>query len=465
MNSILAILGAAAIAAGGGDAVPAIPYQQFKLPNGLNVILSEDHTAPVVGVDILYNVGSKDEKPGRTGFAHLYEHLMFQGTEHLPKGEADRLIEAAGGSANGATSTDRTEYWEQVPANALEQMLFVESDRMGYLLPTLDQTKLDNQREVVRNERRQNYEMQPYGTAWKVLLENLWDPDFPYHWEPIGSHEDLQAATLEDVREFFRRWYGPGNASLAIAGDLDPVKTRALVEKWFGGIPSSATPVHAAPVPKPLTAEKRVTMEDDVQLPRVYIGWQSPKDYGPDDAALDILGDILSSGKSSRLTKRLVMDERTAQSVMAGQQSEALAGIFLVMATPKPGVTLGTLQKAIDEEIDRISREPPTAEEVQRAKNKIESQVIFSLEPVGGFSGRASHLNAYYWETGDPGYLPKDLERYRAVTPEDVRSAASRWLRADRRVVLSVVPRGAGAASPQPTPPARVKVAPKPEAK
>ncbi|HVO20626.1 MAG TPA: pitrilysin family protein [Anaeromyxobacter sp.] len=441
MNSILAILGAAALAASGADAVPTIPYQQFKLPNGLNVILSEDHTAPVVGVDMLYNVGSKDERPGRTGFAHLFEHLMFQGTEHLPKGEADRLIEAAGGSSNGATSPDRTEYWEQVPSNALEQMLFIQSERMGYLLPTLDQAKLDNQREVVRNERRQNYEMQPYGLAWKALGENLWDPDFPYHWQPIGSHEDLQAANLEDVQGFFRRWYGPANASLAIVGDIDPARTRALVERWFGAIPASAAPEHAAPTPRPLAAEKRVTMEDDVQLPKLYLAWQSPKDYAPDDAALDILGDILASGKSSRLVKRLVMEERTAQGVMAAQQSEALAGSFLVVATPKPGVTLEALLRSVDEELARVAREPPSAEEVQRAKNKIESQVIFGLEPVGGFGGRANHLNSYYWETGDPGYLAKDLERYRAVTPEDVRAAAARWLRPDRRVVLSVVPR------------------------
>jgi len=468
MNHILAILGAAALAAGGPSDAPAIPFEEFKLPNGLNVILSEDHTAPVVGIDMLYNVGSKDEKPGRTGFAHLFEHLMFEGSEHMPKGEADRLIEAAGGTSNGATSPDRTEYWEQVPANALEQMLFIQSDRMGYLLPTLDQAKLDNQREVVRNERRQNYEMQPYGSAWKVLLENLWAPDFPYHWEPIGSHEDLQAATLDDVREFFKSWYGPVDASLAIVGDIDPARTRALVTKWFADIPASPPPSRQTPEPVPLAAEKRVTLEDDVQLPRLYLAWQSPREYAPDDAALDILGDILSSGKSSRLVKRLVMDDRSAQTVMAGQESQALAGMFVVVATPKPGVTLAALETAVDAEIARISREPPTDEEVKRAKNRIESQVVFALEPVGGFGGRANHLNSYYWETGDPGYLAKDLARYRAVTPADVRAVAARWLVADRRVVLSVVPRGAGkegaAGKPSKKAPARPAAAPKPEA-
>ncbi len=440
-GAVLAAAPAPAAAPAAGAPVPSIPFERFQLPNGLNVILSVDHTAPLVGVDMLYDVGSKDEKPGRTGFAHLFEHLMFQGTVNLPKGEADRLIEAAGGSSNGATSADRTEYWEQVPSNALEQMLFLQAERMGRLLPTLDQAKLDNQREVVRNERRESYEMKPYGMAWKILLENLWNPEFPYHWQTIGSHEDLQAASLADVREFFQRWYGPGNASLAIVGDIDPVKTRALVEKHFGWIPREDPPPRARPVPVPLAAEKKVVSEDDVQLPRLYLAWQSPRAYAQGDAALDVLGDVLSQGKSSRLVRRLVMDERIAQSVMAGQQSQDLAGMFLVMASPKPGVDPERIRKAVDEEIARIAKDGPTEEELQRAKNRIESQVIFGLEPVGGFGGRASHLNTYYWETGDPGYLGKDLARYRELTTADVRDAAARWLAHDRRVALTIVPR------------------------
>jgi zinc protease len=453
MNAFVALAAAAVLAA---QAAPSIPYEQFRLPNGLNVILSVDRTAPVVGVDVQYDVGSKDERPGRTGFAHLFEHLMFQGTENLPKGEADRLIEGAGGTANGSTSPDRTEYWEQVPSNALEQVLFIQSERMGHLLSTLDQAKLDNQREVVRNERRQSYEMQPYGMAWKVILENLWNPDFPYHWQPIGSHEDLQAATLDDVRAFFQAWYGPGNASLAIAGDIDPARTRGLVERWFGGIPPGKPPPRGVPAPQPLDGERRVTLPDDVQLPRLYLAWQTPKDLADGDAALGLVGDVLSSGKSSRLYKRLVMDERIAQSVRAGQQGQSLAGMFVVVATPKPGVSLERLQKAVDEEIVRLAKEPPTAEEVQRAKNRIESGVVFGLEPVGGFGGRAAHLNDYYWDTGDPGYLAKDLARYDALTPEDLRAAAARWLANDRRVALSVVPR---AAAPVP-PPASEAAAP-----
>jgi zinc protease len=449
MHTLPALLLGASLAAA-PQAVPSIPYQQFKLPNGLHVILSEDHTAPLVGVEVLYDVGSKDEKPGRTGFAHLFEHLMFQGTVNLPKGESDRLIEAAGGSSNGSTSTDRTQYWEQVPANALEQMLFIQAERMGFLLPTLDQAKLDNQREVVRNERRENYEMKPYGTAWKVLLENLWNPEFPYHWQTIGSHEDLQAASLLDVREFFQRWYGPGNASLAVVGDIDPVKTRALVEKYFGGIPRADPPSRATPLPVPLSGEKRVSIEDQVQLPRLYLAWQTPREYADGDAALEVLGDVLATGKSSRLTRRLVMEERIAQSVMAGNQSQALAGMFMVVATPKPGVKIAQIQKVVDEEIARIARDGPTTEELQRAKNRIESQVIFGLEPVGGFGGRASHLNSYYWETGDPGFLGKDLERFRSLTADDVRAAAARYLATDRRVALTVVPKALDIRPPAP---------------
>ena len=447
MNALVVVLAVITLTSAPG-APPAIPYEQFRLPSGLNVILSVDRTAPIVGVDVQYDVGSKDERPGRTGFAHLFEHLMFQGTDNLPKGEADRMIEGAGGTSNGATSQDRTQYWEQVPSNALEQMLFVQSERMGHILATLDQAKLDNQREVVRNERRQSYEMQPYGMAWKVLFEHLWNPEFPYHWQPIGSHEDLQAATLEDVRQFLRKWYGPGNASLAIAGDIDPARTRAMVERWFGDIPAGAPPPRSVPSPKPLDGERRVTLPDDVQLPRLYLAWQTPEDLTEGDAALGLVGDVLSAGKSSRLHKRLVMDERIAQSVMAGQQGQSLAGMFVVVATPKPGVGLERLQKAIDEEIARLAKEPPTAEELQRAKNRIESGVVFGLEPVGGFGGRAAHLNEYYWDVGDPGYLAKDLARYYARTPEDLRAAAARWLAHDRRVALSVVPRAAAPAPP-----------------
>ena len=446
---VLAVASIAALTAQAPEKIPEVGFDQFKLPNGLNVILSEDHTAPIVGVDVHYDVGSKDEKPGRTGFAHLFEHLMFQGSENLPKGDWERLIENVGGTANGATAQDQTVYWEQVPSNALEQALFIESDSMGWLLPTLDQAKLDNQREVVRNERRQNYEMQPYGTSYEALLANLWDPDFPYHWLPIGSHEDLVQATLEDVRDFFKRWYGPKNASVAIAGDFDPKEARRLVEKWFGSIPASGPPEHANPAPKPLAQEKRVTIEDNVELPRLYVAWQSPKLFDEGDAALDMLSSVLSSGKSARLVRRLVIDEQIAQGVSAGQDSQKLASSFLIVATPKPGVPVERLLAEIDEEVAKLQKEPPTQGELDRAVNKALSGTIFGLEPVGGFGGRAATLNRYYFTAGDPGYLPKDVGRYPNLKPEDLRDAAAKYLKKDARIVLTVMPKK-GAAGSQP---------------
>jgi zinc protease len=436
-----------AIAAAAPARTPDIPFERFRLENGLHVILSEDHTAPIVAVDVRYDVGSKDERPGRTGFAHLFEHLMFQGSLHLPKGTADQLIEAAGGSANGSTSQDVTTYWQQVPKNALEQALFIEADRMGFLLPVIDQEKLENQRDVVKNERRQNYEMQPYGEAMKELLAAVWDPEFPYHWLPIGTHEDLTAATLEDVKDFFRHWYGPNNATLAIVGDIDPKETRALVEKYFGRIAPSDVPQRNPPAPKPLRGEKRVVLEDDVQLPRIYVAWQSPKAFAPGDAALDMAASILSDGKSARLVKRMVMDEQIAQSVIAGQSSLKLASQFFVVATPKPGQSPERLLAEIDEELARLAEHPPSEDELQRAKNKVESSMIFGLEPVGGFGGRAGALNGYYLLTGDPGYFAKDLQRYRDVTPQHVRDAVATHLRKDARVVLTVVPKKRAASS------------------
>ncbi len=436
---------------GRSSETPDIPYEMFRLENGLTVIVHEDRTNPIVGVHVQYDVGAKDEKPGRTGFAHLFEHLMFQGSEHMPKGTADRLIEAAGGDTNGSTSQDTTQYWAQAPSNALEQMLWIESDRMGFLLPTLTQDKLDNQRDVVRNERRQSYEMRPYGLSYEKILANLWNADFPYHWMPIGSHEDLMAASIEDVRDFFKRFYGPENAVLAIAGDVETPKVRALVEKWFGSLPGKPAPVHQKPEPVPLREERRVTMEDRVQLPRLYVAWQTPKVFASGDAELDLAGQILSDGKSARLVKRLVMDERIAQDVSAGQSSQALGSMFLVVATPKPGISLERLEKEIDEELARLAAAPPTPEELERAKNKIEAGAIFGLEPVGGFGGRAATLAGYYLRTGNPGYLAEDLARYRTAKGEDVSAAIRTWLRKDRRVVLTVVPR-AGAPATSPTP-------------
>lgn len=314
-------------------------------------------------------------------------------------------------------------------------------------MPTLDEAKLDNQREVVLNERRQSYEMQPYGNAYLTLVDRLWNPEFPYHWLPIGAAEDVRAATLDEVREFFRRWYGPNNASLAIAGDFDPREAKDLVQKWFGAIPPSpaengpSRPVHALPSPRPLTTETKVTLEDEVELPRLYLAWPTPREYGPGDAALDLVAAILTDGKSARLVKRLVMEERVAQGVSANQASQRLASMFVVTASPKPDQGLEQLLLEIDEEIARLAKEPPTAAELERAVNKAEAAAIFGLEPVGGFSGRAATLNHYYFETGDPGFFPRDVGRYRKLSPEDIRSAAATFLKPGARVVLNIMPK------------------------
>jgi zinc protease len=446
--AFLALGAAGAPAAESAEGLPHLAFEMFRLPNGLTVIVHQDRTTPLVGVHVEYDVGSKDERPGRTGFAHLFEHLMFQGTAHLPKGEAFRLVEAAGGEGNGSTAPDQTVYWEQAPSNALEQLMYIESDRMGWLLPTLTQDKLDNQREVVLNERRQSYEMRPYGLVFDKLQAALWDPEFPYHWLTIGVPADIEAANLEDVRAFFARWYGPENAVLAVAGDVDVAEVHRLAEKYFGPIAGKPRPVRSYPAPHPLTEEKRLVLEDRVQLPRLYLAWQTPKVFAAGDAALDLVAAILGDGKSARLVNRLQMSERIVQSVSASQMSQTLASTFVVVATPKPGVGLDRLKREIDEELARLAAEPPTAAELERAKNKFEAGAVFGLEPVGGFGGRAASLAGYYVRTGDPGYLQEDLARYRAVTPADVSSAARIWLGKDARVAVEVHPSADGGGGP-----------------
>ncbi len=447
--SFLAVLALPAALAAQGMRLN-VPYTRFVLPNGLNVILHEDHSTPTVSVNVWYNVGSGREKPGRTGFAHLFEHIMFEGSGHVPEGKFDQWLEAAGGDNNGSTNTDRTNYWENVPSNALELALFVESDRMGYLLDAMSPAKVDGQRDVVKNERRQSYENRPYGMAWIAISENMYAPDHPYHWPTIGSMEDLSAASYEDVVEFFKRYYAPNNASLSIAGDIDPVRTRALVEKWFSDVrPGPTVPPFFAP-PAVLEAEKRIVLEDRVQLPRLYLGWHSSPWFTPGDAELDVLANVLAGGKNSRLYKRLVYDLQVAQDVSAFQSSSALGSQFMIIATARSGHTLSELETLIQEEIDRLKREPPAAREVQRAVNQFEAGFLDRLERVGGFGGKADQLNAYYIRTGNPDYFQEDVARYHAVDSTDVRTAAVSFLRDDARLVLSVVPQGKPELAAQP---------------
>lgn len=419
-----------------------VPYTSFYLPNGLHVILHEEHTVPMVSVNIWYHVGSSREKPGRTGFAHLFEHIMFEGSAHVPEGKFDEWLEAAGAKNNGSTSTDRTNYWMDLPSNALDLALFLESDRMGYLLQSLTPESVEGQRQVVMNERRQNYENEPYGLASILIAENLYPPDHPYHWPTIGSMEDLQAATFDDVVEFFQSYYGPQNAGLAIAGDIDLEQTRQAVEKWFGEIPAGPAVPPLAPPAVYLTAEKRLVMQDKVQLPRLYMTWSTPAAFHPGDAECDILASLLAGGKNSRLYKRLVYEQQLAQDVAAYQFSSRLASEFLIVATARQGHSLTELEKIIQEEVDRIRTQEADSREVQRTVNQVEAQFLENLENVGGFSGKADLLNRYFYLTGIPDYFNEDLQRYRSIDTSDVRAVANRYLRDDGRVVLSVVPLG-----------------------
>jgi len=418
----------------------SVPYTQFKLPNGLNVILHRDASVPVVSVNIWYHVGSGNERPGRTGFAHLFEHLMFEGSMHVPEGEFDNWLESAGANNNGSTTKDRTNYYEDLPANALELALFLESDRMGFLLDDKAPDKVNGQRDVVKNEKRQSYDNQPYGQAFIELSSLMYPAGHPYSWSTIGSMEDLTAASFEDVARFFRTYYVPGNASLVIAGDIDIAATRKLVEKWFSDVPAGKpVPPIVAPTAV-LDGVKKKTITDRVQLPRLYLGWLTPALLKPGDAELDIISNLLAGGKNSRLYKRLVYDMQIAQDVNASQQSQTLDSNFLIVATARPGQTLDKIQAVIDEELDKLRAAPPEPREFQRALNQIEANFYRGMESVGGFGGKANQLNSYYKAAGTPDYFQKDLDRYRALTPADIKAAVDKYLPKDRRVELSIVP-------------------------
>ncbi|GMV07836.1 MAG: zinc protease [Gemmatimonadota bacterium] len=442
---VVAILVAAqpAVAQEGGDRVDVhIPYTQFTLPNGLNVIVHRDASLPVASVNVWYHVGSKNEKPGRTGFAHLFEHVMFEGSANVPEGDFDNHLEAAGGVNNGSTSNDRTNYWENIPSNALELALWLEADRMGFLLETMTQEKLDVQRDVVKNERRQGVDNQPYGLAFETVYANLYPADHPYHWPVIGSMDDLSAATLDDVKDFFRTYYAPNNASLSIAGDVSDAQVRRLVEKYFGDIPAGP-PIPAVEVPDPsLASDRELVLEDAVQLPRLYVAWHAPRGFTGEDAALDVLSSVLTDGKSSRLFKRLVYDEQIAADVSAFQNGQEVAGSFWIIATAKPEVSLERLATAIREELDRLVAEGVNREERDRAVNGVETAFVRSLERVGGFGGKADRLNEYHFMTGTPGWVRQDLARFQKVDEAAVVDAARTWLAGKPAVWLSVVPRG-----------------------
>jgi zinc protease len=417
-----------------------IPYTKHTLANGMPVLIHEDHRCPIVAVNLWYHVGSKNEQPGRAGFAHLFEHLMFEGSEHYDHGFFQPL-QQAGAILNGSTNSDRTNYWEVVPTNSLELALWMESDRMGHLLPALTEEKFRNQVEVVLNERRQNYENRPYGTAVMAIVDALFPPDHPYHWLTIGNPDDLRAATLDDVTAFFRRYYHPSNASLALAGDIDTDEVLALVDAYFGAV-VPGEPVGPVSCPPAVPREVRLVMEDGVELPRLYLNWVSPAIFADGDADLDLVADVLADGKSSRLYKNMVYDRRMATDVTAVQQSRELSGFFQVIATASPGRSLGELEVAMNAELLRVVESGPTSAELERSLAQAEAQFVYRVQTVGGFGGKSDQLNQYNVFVGDPGYFDRDLQRYREATPESVAAAARRFLFDGPRVAVSVVPRG-----------------------
>jgi zinc protease len=421
-------------------ALPQVAFEKTTLPNGLELILIEDHRLPVVAVNIWYHVGPANEAPGLTGFAHLFEHMMFAATRHVARGQADRLLEGAGATdSNGSTDYDRTNYYDTVPSNQLELALWVHADRMGYLLDVLDQTALSNQQDVVRNERRQSVENRPYGIVEEAMNHALFPKNHPYYASVIGSHADIQNAKLADVRDFFTRYYGPNNASIVIAGDIDKVRTRALVAKYFGSFRRSAPVAKPNVATPPITRERRLTVADRVELPRVYMAWLTPPAYQPGDAELAVTAQILAGGKAGRLYKSLVYERQIAQDTAAAQNSNALTSTFVIDVTARPGTDAIALEAGIDAELKALRDNGPSDAEVERARNTIETAMLSSIEKLGG-AGLANQVNQYNQYTGDPGYLPKDIARLRRVTAADVQRVARSYLQPNTRVLVAGVP-------------------------
>jgi zinc protease len=432
-----------------------IDYEKFTLPNGLDVILSEDHRLPLVAVNLWFHVGPANEEAGRTGFAHLFEHMMFQGSKHVPGDLHFKTVEAAGGTdLNGTTDFDRTNYFETMPADRLETALWLESDRMGYLLDDLDQGKLSNQQDVVRNERRQSVENQPYGIVEEELYHQLFPKGHPYYASVIGSHADIQAAKLEDVKAFFKQFYAPNNASLVIVGDINKAGTRALVEKYFGSLKRGADVPKPSVKTPPIAMERRAVVTDKIELPRVYMAWLTSPIYTPGDADADIASGVLGGGNSSRLYKTLVYDKQIAQDVSAQQQSLTQASVFTVQVTARPGHSAEELEKAIDEELAKLRENGPDTAEVDRARNVIETRIVEGLERFGGFEGVANRLNTYNHFLHNPGYLGDDIQRYRNVTPATVKTFAQQQLAPAARVVIHAAPGSKKLAPDVPAPPA-----------
>ena len=433
--------------------LPTLAFETYTLSNGLKVILHEDHRLPLVSTNLWYHVGPANEEAGRTGFAHLFEHMMFQGSKYVPGDTHFKLLEAAGATdVNGTTDFDRTNYFETLPSNRLELALWLESSRMGWLLDKLDQANLTNQQDVVRNERRQGVENQPYGVVEEGLFHALFPKGHPYYASVIGSHADIQAAKLEDVKKFFKLYYSPNNASLAIVGDFETATAKKMVEKFFGTLKRGATVPPISATTPPITSERRAVVTDRVELPRVYMAWFTPPIYKAGDADADIAAEVLGGGKSGRLYKKLIYEKQIAQDVNVQNYSLILGSILQISATARPGKSIAEIESALDEELSKFRTDGPAPEEVERARNRIETRIIQGLETLGGFGGVADLLNRYNHYLGTPDFLSKDVQRYRAATPESVKKIAQQYLKASARVVVHGIPGEQNLGAEVPTP-------------
>jgi len=440
---------------GARDAIN-IRFERYTLPNGLNVILSVDRTIPQAAVDVWYHVGSKNEVPGRTGFAHMFEHVMFTGSGHVPYGMHDRLTEGVGGNNNGSTSNDRTNYFENVPSNYVESALWLESDRMGFLLDQLDQAKFVAQRDIVQNERRQGIDNQPYGRAFEILTAATLPDANPYSWPVVGYMADLQQATVEDVKQFFRLYYAPSNATLAIVGDIDPGKVKDWVTRYFGDLPRGAPITRPTIPPVTLSAEQRLVFEDQVQVPRLYLAWPAPGEDNDDTHALDFLAEILSGPRTARITKALVYDQQSAASVSAFNDTNEQLGAFVIIITPRPGHTLTELEASTDSIVARLKRDGPTADEMRRTGAGLEFDFVSALESN---LGKAEILTSGLVFHGDAAYYHTQYAKLKAVTAADVQRVANRYLGA-ARAVLSIVPQGKPDQASKPESSRKVTVSP-----
>ena len=429
----------------GGDKLPPINVKEYKLKNGLTVLMHQDHSTPVVAVNMWYHVGSKNEAPGRTGFAHLFEHMMFQGSQNYVDGW--RAVDELGGNVNGTTNEDRTYYYEAVPSNFLERTLYMEADRMGNLLGAMDQAKLDNQRDVVKNERRFRVDNVPYGTMGERISDIMYPEGHPYHWSVIGSMADLSAASIDDVKSFFRQYYVPNNTVMVLSGDFDEKQAKMWIDKYFGKIKAGAAINRPSPAQPQLSSIVRKVYEDPfAQLSRVELVFPGVRQYAADEAALDILGNVLSSGRGSRLQSNLLYGKELVQQINANNGTNEVGGLFEIAATARAGKSLDDIEKEINIEIERIKKDGPTADEINRSVAGREAQAIFGLQTV---LGKGSRIADYAGYLGKANYFQADIDRYRKVTADDVKRVANQYLVANH-LVMSYVP----SKTPPPAPPA-----------